>query len=574
MAAFVPPLLFVVFFAAQSGSLQNNDYYHSIIQAIDPDPGSWIDRVHELLSTRSNEHRIGVPMLIYLGNYHLFDGDNRSLVVVTLLMMLLVGWVQVRLAEPVMDRYGLSRHGLGLRWAVALVIAAFAFTPVAAHNVAMAFSGTMWFMSNCFFVLGLLALVRGAAGNLRGATVLVVLCGLGGLFSYSTSLAYWPSLLLAGLLLRVPRRKLLVIAAAAIASYVYYFGTRTFSATEPNTSDGALLVKFFASYMGSSFSWQVDGAAILGGAGLVVAALSVVACIRLRVSRARLAPWFAMQLYGLLNGIGTAVGRSTMREDMAVSSRYATIPAFFWVGLFIVLLHIAARLPKHERRSTWVIVAVYLVLVASAVPRGLELWRDFIVRADRQNVAELALLSGVHDDEVLSSVSPWPVNVWITRPIMERLEHVPFNRAVQGPELGTRIDPAAISVCPSVQGRATGRKRLNDGTLRVEGRAAVDQAKPVDQVLVLDPDGRIAGRIVVGQPTPGAGNARWGGGSRFFGWTGYVLERPDLVFRDLQFVVPDGGGEGWCRLKSSVDSSDAQRLPSGTANQRSLTDKA
>ncbi len=506
------------------GALQNNDYFGSIIRYLGEDGGA-LERAKRYTKGRSNEHRIAVPMLVYHTNWLLSRGSNRPLSVLTVGMMAFVFVVLFWLLPASVRGPPLVLIFFGL------TLSAFVFTPVAAHNVAMGFSGTMWFLANVAFVSALAVLVRrGPVGGPKSGFVALwplLLLGAFGLFSYSTSLAIWPALVVAALCLRLGWRKLTLLLVMAAASYGYYFTTYSVPKTTPgpNTSDPLAAFGFFGIYLGGLFTRDARPAAWIGLGGALAAAVVVAYVLwKRRDMLPTLAPWLAIQTFGLINAAGTAIGRSNFGERMGVSSRYATLPGFFWAGLLITvgLLLVDTKMPEAKRRDAMVaLLGVFLTFAIPMNARGISLLVAFANRAQHQQLGELALVRGHYDYDVLRNITPAVEELWGARDIMIRLGHHPFHRPHPLPAQGA-LTPRAEQPHAALHGQITGRAAIGEeGVVRALGWVA-STAAAVEALAVTDADGRPVGELVLGMTTPPAAR-RAGVRSRGAGWGGYAV---------------------------------------------------
>lgn len=512
------------------GAAQNNDYFGSITSILGSEL-SGLERVERYVFARSNEHRIAVPMLVYHANWALADGSNRPLSLFAVVMMLAVFLLLHRCLPPPANASALRRLFFGF------VLACFAFTPVAAHNIAMGFSGTMWFLSNVAFVSALAVLVRRGRGLGAAGLGLVALFGAIGLFSYSTSLAMWPALIVAALCLGLSWRTHMALVAMAAASYAYYFLTYATPGhlPSPNTRDPWKAIEFFGIYLGGIFSTDLITARRIGWCGALAFVLLVIVVLARRRDRLpMLAPWLSIMTFAWVNAVGTSIGRSSFSAQMGVASRYATLPGLFWSGLVIafgVLLLAgdplagdpsgrAPRRPRARLVGLAIVAVIAAALVASMYRRGLPLLEAFIDRAHNQRLAELALVRGHNDVDALRMLTPAPAEAWRARDIFIRLGHHPFDRPPEQPP--STLEPRADSPADGLRGGILSRARTAEGTIRPTGWASTGPRGPrIVEWAVADAEGHTVGALVGTLATPRrvAGQVD----ERFAGWGGYAI---------------------------------------------------
>jgi len=149
--------------------------------------------------------------------------------------------------------------------------------------------------------------------------------------------------------------------------------------------------------------------------------------------RTLLAPWIMLQVYAAGNALLTAVFRSGLPDGPDQWSRYATVPALFWIGALGMTGLLAWRRPptaapaRMGGRLAWALVVVGLALAMHA--RGRADLRTLVERAARQPLAARALVEDVWDAEALRAVTDYPEEVRAVRDFMRRMGHVPFDGA-------------------------------------------------------------------------------------------------------------------------------------------------
>ena len=485
------------------GRLQHNDYYAILGDLVEgdsltADPLRW-------LNLKSNEHRATLPVLVYALNIALTDGDNLGLTCFTLLLLTVVLVMLVKALPSGIRRVPWARALFGL------ALALFCYTPVAAHNVAMGFSGTIWFFANALSVAAITALTRRAERGRYWSLWPVLLFGIAAAFSHSTHLVLWPALLAGGVFLRASWRRLALLAAGT--AFVAALFALSYEALpyhpEMNTHHPRVLVRYTAAYLGSLFGGELATVRAIGEIGLAASVLGL--CLAAALAAAKgpaagslrrdLAPWLMIQLYGLGNAALTAVGRSGFGEGQATSSRYASLAALFWIGL---LTPLGILVWRHRSilagRAGGLVLAVLVAVLAILMHRhGDPVIERFADRGSRQGVAALALVRGIHDDEIIKqTVAPWPVHVWNLRGYLQASGHVPFDR--EWPlSIDEPIDPARLAerLPDGLIGNVDRLIELPSGVLRVAGWAYGAEAE-IAEVLVLDQDDTVRGEVVLG----------------------------------------------------------------------------
>ncbi len=485
------------------GRMQSNDYYAILGDLTDGttltrDPWRW-------LNLKSNEHRATLPVLVYGLNIALTNGNNLGLTCFSLLLLTLVLVMLVR-ALPAEIR--------SIPWARAVFgffLAVFCYTPVAAHNVAMGFSGSIWFFSNALSLAAITALTRRAERGRFWALWPVLVFGIAAAFSHSTHLILWPALVAGGLFLRLSWRRMILLGAgtACVAALFALSYEALPYHPEMNTRHPRALLYYTAVYVGSLFSGELVTARLVGllgiGVSLIVLGSSALLVFskseNAKALRSLLAPWLMVLLYGLGNASLTAIGRSGFGEGQAMSSRYGSLAALFWIGCLTPFGLLAWR---HRStlagRAAGITLAVLVGLLSVAMYlRGAPVIERFADRASRQGVAAIALVRGIHDDEIIEkTIAPWPVHVWNRRDYLQASGHVPFDR--EWPILiDQEIDPTrfADSLPDGLLGNVDRLVELPSGVLRLAGWAFGPEVE-VAEVLVIDAQNTLRGEIALG----------------------------------------------------------------------------
>ena len=483
------------------GRVQHNDYYVFIGELADGDgithdPLRW-------LNLKSNEHRATLPALVYWLNIALTDGHNLGLTFFSLLLLTLNLVMLVRLLPQEVRSDPWAKITFGF------FLAVFCYTPVAAHNVAMGFSGSIWFFANALMVAAAGALSRRAFQGRFWNLWPVLLFGIAAAFSHSTHLVLWAALVAGALFLRLSWRRLALLGAGL--GFVATLFALSYESLpyhpEMNTRHPLALLRYAAVYLGSLFSGELVVARTLGLIGITACILGLGAMLVLTRSSRQLrldyAPWLMIQLYGLGNASLTAIGRSGFGEMQAMSSRYGSLAALFWIGLLTPLGIVAWRYrpPRTVLRLTAAVALLSLLvtLTVSMYARGAPVVERFAARGKRQPVAALAMVRGIHDAEIIKrTVAPWPTHVWRTRDFLKRIGHIPFDR--EWPmKFGEKVDPALLVESPptGTAGFADRGVAISDGLLRLGGWAYSGEQR-VTEVIVLDNEHTIRSEIVLG----------------------------------------------------------------------------
>ncbi|RMH18984.1 MAG: hypothetical protein D6696_11810 [Acidobacteria bacterium] len=489
LALLAPAWLYLVN-APRFGFLPENDYYGIALPVLAPEADA--NLAQRLIRARSNEHRVALPAAVFALNYHLFHGHDLPL---SLLALALLAGVFTLLYRALPTAVRRSPR----RFAYAAVLAFFAFTPAAADNVAMGFSGILFGSANLLAVLAIFVLARrGRSGGIAGLWPIPVL-GLLGIFTFSTSIALWPAVVAAGIHLRLRRRQWLVLALAAAAALSFYASGYGMPRSHPSLDvDPVDAVRFALVFLGAPAGPRTDVALAAGALGLA-AALLLAGLILRRAAADRFALWTGLQAYAAANAAAAALARGGFGEEMAVASRYATLPALFWAALLIAAgLYLEQQRPRRHRLAAAGLGLVALLLAAPSLARGRSLIDAFAARGSVHPVAARALVRGYRDADVLRAVSLKPEAIWQARDALRRLHHVPFDRR-HPPPVARRLAPAELAPEPHPQlvGLVGGLYPLPGAVYRLGGWV-FGRGIEVEEVLIVGRDGWTHGEVVRG----------------------------------------------------------------------------
>ncbi len=535
LALLLIPALGYVSILPYAGHLQYNDYYGILGSVVDGhhfthDPVRW-------LTVKSNEHTVALSVGIYVANLMLTGGDNLGLSVFSLAMMVasaLLMW------SFVPERFRQDRH---LSLLLAPAVGMLALTPVAVHNIVLGFSGTLWLTANALSLAALRCVVSGADRGGQGRFVAAGVLGLGAALAYSTGIAVWPALLVAAVVLRVPWRRVAILAvpAALDVAFEVLSYTRPAALPAPETTRLGLLVRFLAVYLGQVFARPRVMAGILGLVCLVACVGVVVWVLRTGGARRDLGPWLAVGVYGLTNAVVTTIARAKLGG--ARSSRYATLACMVWAAVLIGVVWAIERMsPGSLRRwlaRTLALVATLAVIAMSV--RGLGLFADYLDRAALQPVARIAWIYGIDDPESLESISVAPHQLWGVRPWLTSLGHVPFD-ATPDVSAGEKPPGTISGECDGVVVRSEETVEVGGGVLRLRG--SVRGPWRGRRVLLVDHNGSVRG-LGVRLTKPPVTRRSWPKDG--VAWGGYLFSADPGGYRFLLETT----SETWCRAGSA-----------------------
>lgn len=510
------PFLLYLWLLPRFGELPRNDYWNDFGDVLTAE-GELVFEPRAWLLARSNEHLIGLQLPLWLLNIELTSGDNRGLAALSFVyLLLLYAILYRRLPYPV-------RAGPGSRTAHALPLAALVATPVAAHNWFLGFSGNQWYLANLLVVSALAILCAEGRSGARTVAGVALLYGLA-MFSHGSFLGLGPALVAGALLIPFGGfvRTLLVGLVAGVSTLYGFLYQRPAAHPSPATSPRRI-AGFAVEYLGSSWSEAADVARAAGALGLLALAggFWVVWKRRREPEIRRIVFWALVALYPVGTAIGTAIGRSGFGDGYATKqSRYASLPALFWIGLLALLVLLARDIasPGRRRAARAGLAVVVAGLLFSTATIGERRIRSELVRLEPAPLAALGLRWRVWDPETMARLvhPPRPPSDRFFR----RVGQIPFDRPPEGPPDAERSGPIA-EPSGTPPGEWTSATAVGGSWVRVRGRFA--QPLPPDaRVLFLDGSRKVCGAALpVPAPAPE--------GLRLFGerpprteWAGYV----------------------------------------------------
>lgn len=282
----------------------------------------------------------------------------------------------------------------------------------------------------------LLPAIRAGSPRRLPATLIVICAGFVASFSFGTGLAIWPTLLVLGWGLRLPKYSLGILAAAGLMAALifillpdYHWVSQEALPPLPSVSSVTVIwldrllpsVSYFriiglCRLLGSPFSfalfsWWPDKsfrplvessevAVAVGAAGLILAILATLSkIIRRDMQKSRLEfTGLGLIVFNLVALLLVVAGRPGRELS---SSRFFFWSTLFWTGLFLVAI---AR--ADSRR--WLHWPVYLIALALPVLVFARHFKEGAYWRNKRRNAESAatsLVNGVHDRQIIGVVS-------------------------------------------------------------------------------------------------------------------------------------------------------------------------
>ena len=569
------PGSYILYLISQAGDLSNFDYWWMTwnfysVDGFSTNPFNWI--------FRANEHFVLIPAIIYALNIAVTQGSNIGLCLVAWFFAWIQCHVLIALLPLKLRRFPLQFISL------VLCISIFNFTPAAAHNWMRGFSGVHWIIANLFVICSIFCLQSyvtflgtpeaetGGAGTgappLRNGWVIgSIVFGILGCISYSTPLALWPVLCAAAVVLRFPRRVTYLYFAASIFVIGIYFLTYKTPDNHPSLSkiNPVKTIEYIPIYLGGLFSENIIVASIIGIIGLIALTgfvgywLFVKKVVKRSYpvgNRPEWLPWLSIQIYTLQTALMAAVSRSGFGVEQATASRYATLPALFWMSTIVLTVLWVRELqptPRIQGRLLTPLFAVVTVAIILMYGVGGETAIAIARRATYQPLVALSLQLGITDITLIKDrVGNKPAAFVGLIDALKTNKLVPFNRDIKQHNfcaaLNTKIDSNLLSAPKDgVPGYFDTVTKLAPTAARVVGWVG-DPENQVKCIAILDRENVVRGFAMSGFPRPDLVNL-YGPSYQFAAWRGYIqTSSADTLFTAYASFK---NREGWVALRNS-----------------------
>ncbi|TAE48665.1 MAG: hypothetical protein EAZ88_23770, partial [Oscillatoriales cyanobacterium] len=454
------PASYILYLISQAGDLSNFDYWWMTwnfysVDGFSTNPFNWI--------FRANEHFVLIPAIIYGLNIIITQGSNIGLCLIAWFL----AWIQCYVLIALLP---LRLRNFPLQFiSVILCISIFNFTPAAAHNWMRGFSGVHWIIANLFVICSIFCLQSyvnlllnsreaqplgihspakiGNEGWQQNKWVIgSIVFGILGCISYSTPLGLWPILCGAAIVLRFPRRITYLYFAASIAVIGIYFLTYKTPSNHPSLTkiNPLKTLEYIPIYLGGIFTENIIVASIIGIIGLIAVTgfvgywLLVKKSVQLGYpvgNRQNWLPWLSIQLYTLQTALMAAVSRSGFGVEQATASRYATLPALFWMStIILIVLAVRELQPTPRIQGRWLTPLFAVVIAAVILMYGVggETAMAIARRATYQPLVALSLQLGITDITLIKErVGNKPAAFVGLIDALKTNNLVPFNRDIK-----------------------------------------------------------------------------------------------------------------------------------------------
>ena len=366
------------------------------------------------------------------------------------------------------------------------------------------------------------ALMLGWRGRRAPAPALAALAAAVAAFSFTNGLLLLGLVPLALLLdprpYRAPAERRAPFVAGAItglAAVVYFAGfayPRALSVSDTATHPAAAL-GFSLVYLGAPFgALSTPVSAVAGACGLAVGSAGAMWLWRRRPARrAAIFPWLMLSVFAVLAAALASVGRWRFGVDHALTSRYQTFAALFWMTVFVVAALAAREGAAGSPRRRILVGATAGLLACFAAAGAIQTWlvaREPVrtrVEALRRG-RECVVFHAIAPAPCLALIYPDPAVVRHRAAQLEALGLGPFRARARPPALDRLTvsgDPRPVGAIESV---SVGPALLVNPVsaayhareVVISGRA-IDPAtaRPAREVIIVV-DGRVAGRTQAG----------------------------------------------------------------------------
>ncbi|MCU0543092.1 MAG: hypothetical protein MUE44_13120 [Oscillatoriaceae cyanobacterium Prado104] len=386
-----------------------------------------------------------------------------------------------------------------------------------------------------------------------------ILFGILGCMSYSTPLGLWPILCAASVVLRFPRRVTYLYFAVSIAIISLYFITYKTPSHHPSLTkiNPLKTLEYIPTYLGGIFSENIIAASIIGTLGLIAMAGFIgYWLLGKKVDRPQWLPWLSIQAYTVQTALMAAVSRSGFGVEQATVSRYATLPALFWMSTIILAVLCARELqpiPKIHNRFLTPLLAIVTVGIILMYGVGSQTASAIARRATYQPLVALSLQLGITDVGLIKErVGNRPAAFVGLIDALKTHNLVPFNRDIKQHNfcapLNTKIDSNLLAAPKEgVPGYFDTVTKLAPAAARVTGWIG-DPDNNVKCIVILDRDNVVQGFAMSGFPRPDLAKI-FGPAYEFAAWKGYIQtsQKETLLTAYASFK----NREGWIALRHS-----------------------
>lgn len=610
--AILIPATYILYLISQSGELSNFDYWWITwnfysVEGLSTNPFNWI--------FRANEHFLLIPSIIYAINIVVTKGSNIGLSLITWIF----AWIQCHILIAMLPlrmrrsqfificllvcisifnftpaaAHNWMRGFSGVAWMGAnlfVVASIFSMTKIAdiaslavpnirqglkslshskiplkrteGQSKSLVLFRGIQLLAREFITWWLMAIDDGEMSKPKYIRWLIasIVFALLASMSYSTSLALWPVLCILPVVLRLPRKVILSYITAAILVVGTYFFTYKTPSNSPSLAKLSISdsIAYIPVYLGGIFSNNVTISLILGIMGLIATAGFGVYWLlsKKNPNRREWLPWLSIQTYAIATAFMAAVSRSGFGVEQATASRYASLPALFWMSLIILTTLWVWEwqlIAKIQGRLLIILLAVVAFAIISMYRIGGQTADAIAYRATYQPLVALSLQLGITDVSLIKErVGNKPAAFIGLVDALKANNLVPFNRDVKEHNfcaaIDEKINPNLLSAPKDgVPGYFDTVTKFTPTAARVIGWVG-DPENKVKCIAILNQENVVRGFAMSGFPRPDLVKI-FGPSYEFSAWRGYIeISSADKLLTAYALFQ---NREGWIALRNS-----------------------
>ena len=512
------PASLVIYFAYHAGALPDNDYWTSISDVLSIE-GGFSSNVSDWV-VRNNEHYVFLPKLVYAANIFLTGGSNVGLSFFAWFMALLQVFLLYRLIPVKKDQSPF------LFTLLLFVVAVFIFSPRQAHNWILGMSGVAWISANFFSISALVLLQQYANTEKKIDLTKTIALSLCAIATYSTSLALFPTLIVAVFLLKLKLQDKILVAVFSLVILAVYFATYSTPSYHPPIERSFIaLATYFVAFIGALYTVQLNYALIVGFFGLMSSVFFIFYLYKKKTGWSAILPWILIQLYVCGNAAMAGLARSGFGVEQAFSSRYGSLPALFWLSWVMMAFTFCLQQRLNIRKvflftltclGTVFVFFNYLVGGLTAIP--------LLERAEKKSLTMASVYSHAYDLDLLHETMLAGITFEGMDKVTQTLaanHHVPFNGVFKDcPMIGRQLTQIASSFTQQNIGFVDQIKLRNDRVIEISGWA-YNNGYPPRCIVLTNDDNIVRGVAVYGLNRPDIPKTMPAILSNKTGWQGY-----------------------------------------------------
>jgi hypothetical protein len=538
------PCAFIFYLALSTSYLPDNDYWSAMSTMIVD--GKFSANMSNLM-VRSNEHIIAIPKLVYLLNAYLTAGSNTGLAI----FVWIIATAQLLIIFSFID-HGTARNFL-VSLVTGFVVSSFVYTSAAAHNWIYGMSGAAWVTSNFFSICAISSLKLSTSKHSLSYAIISGTFACMGALSYSSSLAVFPALVILCFMLNAKISiKVFFISLSGIVFALYLISMPAPPNHPPAETSFESIFFYSVAFLGGIFNTSLTKATFWGGVGMTLFAAAL--CIEFMTPNRKTsnAVWICIAIYVLANASMAGISRSGF--GFTASSRYATLPALFWLSLFMLYTNATLLSLDRRTRSFYVlplIISGLLVLKMSDL--GLDTSKRLLEREKKKSLAAISIVTTAYDLDLIKS-SVTPAFVHQLKPYLgayKNFGHLPFSTPFTNcPDVEEVIEPATnsnIENAPNWSGHFDGMKFKSESSVYIYGWA-YSQHHTVECVVVVNHENSVKGFALINHLRPDVA-VHFGKKSLNSGWEGYLVFEEETSYHAY---VKFKGIEKWFPFREQV----------------------